>query len=175
VDWLNNKNEDTVAPILVLGLGNILLGDDGVGPAAVQEVRKAVVDLGKHVECVDGGTQGLALLGYFSGRRALIIIDALAGGKPPGTISVLGRSQILGCGTPRSTTGHEGNASELLILAHLLEELPESIFIVGVEPESLHTRHGLSASVTAALPAAVVRTCEIVEQVLIESGEWAVA
>ena len=111
-----------VPPVLVLGLGNILLGDDGVGPALLREVQGLYAGV-PAVECIDGGTQGMALLGYVAGREALIILDAFAGGRNAGAVSVLEGAEVLGCGVTRSTTAHEGNAGELLAAAQLLLSL----------------------------------------------------
>ncbi len=159
--------EQSVPPVLVLGLGNVLLGDDGVGPALVREVCALYAGV-PAVECIDGGTQGLALLGYLSGREAVIILDAFAGGKTPGVVTVLEGVEVLECGVAGSTTAHEGNAGELLAAAQLLNELPDRIFLVGIEPERVRTELGLSGCVAGALPAALVRTCGVVERVLTE-------
>jgi len=156
-----------VPPVLVLGLGNVLLGDDGVGPTLLREVQGLYAGV-QAVECVDGGTQGLALLGYLAGREALIILDAFVGGRNAGAVSVLEGTEVLGIGVTRSTTAHEGNAGELLAAAQLLNELPARVFLVGVEPERVRTELGLSEPVTSALPAALVRTCGVVERVLAE-------
>ncbi len=155
------------APVLVLGLGNVLLGDDGIGPALVERIREAYEDVCE-VECVDGGTQGFALLGYLAERTTVILLDAFASGKPPGEVTVLNKSAIVSPGARKATTAHEGNAGELLAVAHLLGELPEQVFLVGVEPERVRTELGLSASVTAALPAACACACELIEQAICE-------
>jgi len=157
------------APVLVLGLGNVLLGDDGVGPVLLDRVRESFSGV-EEVECLDGGTQGLALLGRLAGRKTLVLLDAFSAGKAPGEVSVLAKSELLGVGTLRSTTAHEGNAGELLAAANLLGELPEQVFLVGLQPERLRTEFGLSPGVAAAIPAAVERACEIVEKALIETG-----
>jgi hydrogenase maturation protease len=156
-----------VAPVLVLGVGNVLLGDDGVGPELLREVCALYAGAGE-VECIDGGTQGLALLGYMTGRKALVILDAFAGGRNAGDVSVLEGDEILSCSNPRSTTAHEGNAAELLSAAKLLGDLPERVFLVGIEPERVRTELGLSERVANALPAALVRVCGVVECVLAE-------
>jgi len=166
--------DQPVAPVLVLGVGNVLLGDDGVGPVLAGKVQGLYAGMSA-VECVDGGTQGLALLGYFAGRESLVILDAFSDGKSPGEVSVLETSALLGGGSLRSTTAHEGNAGELLVTARLLGELPKRVFLVGVEPEHVRTGLGLSDTVAKALPAAFAQACAIVEQELIKIGARAVA
>lgn len=164
-----SRQTSTPAPVLILGLGNILLGDDGVGPALLERMHELYSGIAE-VECMDGGTQGLALLGHLAERKALVLLDAFSAGKSPGEILVLSKSDILTTGGARSTTAHEGNAGELLAVAHLIGELPEQVFLVGVEPERLRTEIGLSSAVTAALPSATVRAREIVEEILTGIG-----
>jgi hydrogenase maturation protease len=162
-------NHQSVSPVLVLGLGNILLGDDGVGPALVQEVEHLYRNV-PVVECVDGGTQGMALLDYLSGREAVVILDAFASQRGAGTVSVLEGDEVMNARGPSSTTAHEGNAGELLAAAALVDSLPERIFLVGIEPESLRTHLGLSEPVRNSLPRALARTCVVIDQVVSELG-----
>jgi hydrogenase maturation protease len=75
--------------VLVLGLGNPLLSDDGAGLVLLERVRDSG-DWSDRVEWVDGGTQGIALLGVLSGRRIAIILDAVESDEPPGTVHVWG-------------------------------------------------------------------------------------
>ena len=110
----------------------------------------------------------MALLGYLGGREALIFLDAFAGGRDAGAVSILEGPEVLGCRMTRSTTAHEGNAGELLAAAQLLNELPERVFLVGIEPERVRTELGISERVAGALPAALVRTCGVIERVLAE-------
>ncbi len=162
-------NHEAVSPVLVLGLGNVLLGDDGVGPALLQEVEYLYRNV-PAVECVDGGTQGIALLDYLSGRLAIVILDAFASHRAAGSVSVLEGDEIMKARGPRSTTAHEGNAGELLAAAALVDCLPPRIVLVGIEPESLRTHLGLSDSVRSALPRALARTCGVIDQVVSELG-----
>ena len=162
-------SEQPVAPILVLGLGNILLGDDGVGPALVQEVQHLYRNV-QEIECVDGGTQGMALLDYLSGREAVVILDAFASQRGAGTVSVLEGDEVMNARAPRSTTAHEGNAGELLVAAALVDSLPHRIFLVGIEPECLRTHLGLSEPVKSALPQALARTCVVIDEVVSDLG-----
>ncbi|HVM74201.1 MAG TPA: hydrogenase maturation protease [Candidatus Saccharimonadales bacterium] len=146
--------EEVRAPILVLGLGNMLLTDDGVGPALLTQLANSDERWRDQVEFVDGGTQGLALLGQLTGRRALIIVDALKRGAAPGTIHRLTLPELRELSLARATSAHESNAGELLSAAQLLDELPDRLFIVGVEPERIATGIGLSESVQQALSSA---------------------
>jgi len=142
------------APILVLGIGNTLLMDDGVGVLLVEEFRGLSTLPADEVEFLDGGTQGLALLGRLAGRRALVILDAVKLGAAPGTVHCLTLEQTLASGSG-STTAHEGNAGELLRMAMMLGELPDRVAVIGVEAASLETGLGLSEPVQRALPAAM--------------------
>ncbi|MHC4948648.1 MAG: hydrogenase maturation protease [Planctomycetota bacterium] len=81
-------DHDDHAPVLVLGLGNLLLRDDGVGLTLLARLRDEHAAL-PGVEWLDGGTQGLALLGRLAGRRGLLVLDAVALGDAPGTVHVL--------------------------------------------------------------------------------------
>ena len=142
------------APILVLGLGNMLLSDDGVGPALLQQMSETESRWQGEVEFLDGGTQGLALLGHLSGRRALIIVDALRMGAAAGTVHRLTLPELRELTPSRGNSGHESNAGELLAAAELLDELPDRLFVIGVEPERVATGLGLSPAVRDALTSA---------------------
>jgi hydrogenase maturation protease len=76
----------------------------------------------EEVEFVDGGTQGLALLGYLNDRKAIIILDAVGLGAAPGTVHLLGSDEVVALGGRRAGTSHEGNALELLATARLFWE-----------------------------------------------------
>jgi hydrogenase maturation protease len=141
---------DGSAEILVLGLGNLLLSDDGVGLRLLEELKHEAPE----VEFVDGGTQGLALLAYLANRRAVIVLDAVALGAMPGSIHVLQGDAIA---AHRAESAHGSNALELLATARLLGDLPSWVTIVGIEPASIATGIGLSPAVEAAVPDAAAR------------------
>jgi hydrogenase maturation protease len=134
-------------------VGNLLLQDDGVGLRLLEALSGR--RLGDDVELVDGGTQGLALLGYLAGRQCAVILDAVALGDRPGKVHILRATGIERLQAHRSSTSHESNALELLALARLVGDAPRQIVIIGIEPESIQTGIGLSARVAAALPEAV--------------------
>ncbi len=146
------RTSSVEAPLLVLGVGNALLTDDAAGLVMLEELAR---DAGNDdaVEYLDGGTQGLALMGRLSGRKAVVLLDAVSLGSAPGTLHVL-RFPFLHP-MPRATTAHEGSGAELLRFAALLGELPEQTWIIGIEAGSVRTGIGLSGAVMAAIPRAV--------------------
>jgi hydrogenase maturation protease len=141
---------EPVAPYLVLAVGNSLLSDDGAGLVLLERLRRSS-DWPGGVEWVDGGTQGIALLGVLAARRAVLILDAVQLGSPPGTVHVLGMDCLRRFGSSTSRTAHEGNALRLLATAELLGDLPPHVVVVGIEPESIRTGLGLSPAIGAAL------------------------
>lgn len=148
-------------PVLVLGLGNLLLQDDGVGLKLLAAVA-AAGPLGADVEFVDGGTQGLALLGYLDGRKLVIVLDAVGFGAEPGTVHILRAAELEKLFMHRSTSAHEGNALELLATARLLGGGPDEVVIIGIEPEHVRTGLGLTARVAASVPQAAQLAKEVI-------------
>ena len=150
---------------LVLGLGNLLLGDDAVGLEllALFEDEGPIDGCDVTLEFVDGGTQGLALLGVMSERRAMLVLDAVQLGAAPGTVHVLTGEEALALRFQRPETSHEGGAGQLLAIAQLSGDLPARVMVVGVEPARVETHVGLSDPVRAALPTALRRARLAVE------------
>jgi hydrogenase maturation protease len=79
------QSAEKIRPVLILGIGNILLSDEGAGVAAVEMIRNRFI-LPDEIEIVDGGTIGIELLPFFTGRRLIIIVDAVKNGRSPGTV-----------------------------------------------------------------------------------------
>jgi hydrogenase maturation protease len=153
------------APILVLGIGNTVKGDDGVGIDIVRRLSRWSRNWYGAVEYLEGGIQGIALLGSIAGRYALVILDAVALGAPPGTVHLLQDGEVLAL-SQHSTSAHEGNVGELLASALLLGELPERIFLVGIEPACLQNGIGLSQPVRSAIPEALGLARNVVAEAL---------
>jgi hydrogenase maturation protease len=138
----------------VLGIGNRLLGDDGVGIDLLGRLSRWSRNWYGAVEYLEGGTQGIALLDSITGRYALVVLDAVALGSPPGTVHLLQDGEVLAL-SQHSTSAHNGNAGELLASALLLGGLPERIFLIGIEPAFLAGGIGLSQPVRRAIPEAL--------------------
>lgn len=138
--------------VLVLGLGNELFTDEGVGVAAARRLAEEGL---AGVEVVDGGTLGLSLLPLVEGREALLVLDAvLDDDLPPGAIVVI-EGDDLRREARLLYSAHQLGVSEVLAAADLVGSTPPSVAAVGMVPASVETGYGLSDVATAALPAMV--------------------
>ncbi len=130
------------APVLVLGLGNTLLGDEGVGVHAV----KALVDrhtLPDDVEVVDGGTSGMELLDIVAGRETLIVCDAVHSDRPPGTVIRLTDDEVPAFFRAR-VSPHQLGLAELLATLALVDQRPAHITVIGIVPRDIDLGTDLS-------------------------------
>jgi len=137
------------APALVLGIGNLLLGDEGVGIRVVENLT-ARYALPSEVEALDGGTMGMALLPYLAGRRLLILLDAVRTGAAPGTV-VQRELNDPAAFFREKISPHQLGIAEVLSVASLTNELPGRILIIGVVPKEMNTGLDLSPEIAAAV------------------------
>lgn len=139
-------------PVLVLGVGNILLGDDGVGIHVVGRLRK--LDVPRGVEVVDGGTGGLALAGLIDGRRKVILVDAVAEDAPQGSVFRFTGGDALPLDRRAGSAHDEGIGVLIRHAADLIP--PPEIVIIGVVPGPVDEhRIGLSPEVEAGVETAL--------------------
>ncbi len=134
---------------LVLGIGNLLIGDEGVGCRAVAELSRRYT-LPPAVECIDGGTAGFELLSLLDGRDQVILIDALQDDRAPGTIIKVEDEHVPKAFLTR-TTPHQLGICDVLAAAQLTESLPEKLILFGIEPKCLKVGLELSAEVQTAM------------------------
>ncbi|MGD2142978.1 MAG: hydrogenase maturation protease [Anaerolineae bacterium] len=136
---------------LILGLGNPLRGDDGVGPRVVEELNRRGLPDG--VIAVDGGTGGLDLFRLLERRKRVVIVDAADLGREPGQFARLTRDQMRLVMSDQRFSLHHAGLGEVLDLADALElALPEMV-IFGVQPAEINWGEGLTPAVEAAVPA----------------------
>jgi hydrogenase maturation protease len=132
---------------LVLGIGNVLMGDEGVGVHAVR--RLEATDLAAKADFLDGGTGGFHLLGSFDGRERIILIDAATDGRPPGTVTLL--RPRFASDFPRSLSAHDIGLRDLVESASLLGSLPRidlvTVSVAELQPMTIE----LSPAVAGAL------------------------
>jgi len=149
--------------IVILGIGNILNSDEGVGVQALGALQKELPDLAG-VEFLDGGTLGLNLLDMIEECSHLLVLDAANAGKAPGTLIQLTRDQIpLFSGVKMSQ--HQATFQEVLGLASIRGKLPEKLHFIGVQPESLEIGLNLSEIVSSKVP-------EVIREASCVLREW---
>nr|HID13996.1 hydrogenase maturation protease [Anaerolineae bacterium] len=137
--------------VLVLGLGNPLRGDDGVGCRLAEELARRELPPG--VQVLDGGAVGLGLLDLMEGWERVIIVDAAEMGRRPGGFVRFTPSDVRLASVSDRFSLHHAGLSEVLVLADALgRALPEMV-IFGVQPAEVGWGEGLSPAVEAALPA----------------------
>ncbi len=135
---------------LVLGVGNVLLGDEGVGVRVVEELDNRY-QFPEEVSILDGGTAGIELLRYIEGRDLLIVIDAMRAGLSPGEVFRVEGEEVPQRFMTRISP-HQIGLSDLLAAGILSECIPRRMVLFGVEPECLETGIRLSGPVNASLP-----------------------
>lgn len=157
--------DDYENSIVVLGVGNILLTDEGLGVHVVEDL-KANYTFTPQISLIDGGTMGMELLTYMRGMKKILLIDAVNGGEAPGTIYEFPHRELEQYFTDHISV-HEVGMQDILRIRAIQENPLEDAIVIGVEPESLDVGFEPSAPVQKALP-------EVKERVLRVLREWGV-
>ena len=155
---------------LVLGIGNVLLSDDGAG---VHVARKLAQDLAgsEDVEVIDGGTLSFTLAPLISAAQRLIILDATELGLPPGAVQTFVGSEVDSLFGRARLTVHEVNLRDVLDIARLTDGLPAERALVGIQPASL----GWGMEPTAAVSSALESAASCVVELLASGANWSAA
>ncbi|HZY02889.1 MAG TPA: HyaD/HybD family hydrogenase maturation endopeptidase [Anaeromyxobacteraceae bacterium] len=140
-------------PLLVLGLGNPLCGDDGLGVAAVEELLRRYQPPASAL-VLDGGTLGLSLLPYLEDAEQAILVDAVRQDAPPGSLVRLSGAEVRPAVESRLSV-HQVGVADLVGAADLLGHLPRRLALLGLVPGSLNLGIGLSPAVAPRLGALV--------------------
>ncbi len=147
--------------VLVLGLGNVLLGDDGLGAAAVARLERGYcVPPGVRLE--DGGTLGLSLLGLLAESDHVILVDAIRADGPPGTLVRLDGADVADAVRDRLSP-HQVGVADLLDAARLIDSYPATVTLLGLVPDAIELAVVRSSAVDDGLDdlvAAIVREVE---------------
>ena len=155
-----------MAETLVLGLGNILLSDEGVGVRVVERLLEQY-DFPEGVRVMDGGTLGLDLLPYVEDASRLLVVDAVQARKPPGTLVRMVGDEIPIFLDASKVSPHQEGLQDLLAVAILKGYLPDEVIFWGAQIESLGVGLELSAPVAAQVDA-------LAGKVLEELAQWGV-
>lgn len=136
--------------LIVLGLGNVLCGDDGVGVEVIWRLRRDF-ELPPEVRLLDGGTLGLALMSEIAGAPAVLLVDAIRDEGEPGTLVRLDGDEVAPAARHRLSV-HQIGVTDLLDGLRLIDAYPESMTLLGVVPAGIDLGIGFSPAVEAALP-----------------------
>jgi len=140
--------------INVLGLGNVLMGDDGFGPAVVQAFQAEYV-VGPQVSVVDVGTPGLDLTPWLADVDRVIIVDTVKSDLPPGTLRVFDKAGVLRRPPSVRFGPHDPGVKEALLMLEFAGRAPRELALIGVVPERTEMAVQLSPALQQALPLAV--------------------
>jgi hydrogenase maturation protease len=151
---------------LVLGLGNILNRDEGVGIFCLEPLRQRLNDF-PDVEVQDGGVLGMGLLPLVESCGCLLILDAVDAGQPPGTILELQKEDIPLF--PRlKLSWHQLGFQEVLQFASVRGRLPDRLRLLGAQPADISVGFGLSPAIEAVVPELAARAIRILEEWKVE-------
>jgi hydrogenase maturation protease len=136
--------------LLVLGLGNVLLSDDGVGPATISLLRVGHQPP-EGVLVLDGGTLGLSLLSYIEDAETVLLVDAVKADAPAGTLVRLDGDDV-GPAVATRLSPHQVGVADLLEGARWHERQPRRLVLLGIVPDTFELGVGLSPAVGLAVP-----------------------
>jgi len=156
----------TAMQVTLIGIGNLLLKDEGVGIHAVRALES------RHrcppaLEIVDGGTAGLDLLPYIDGRDRVLFVDAVNFGKEPGYIGVLKNAEVPALFSAKASLHHLGLA-DVLAAARLLDVYPRELCLIGIQPQDLGPGLELSACLHG-------KMADLLARILAQLQSWGIS
>ena len=144
--------------VVVLGVGNLILADEGVGVRVVEALDRDY-SLPDGVVVIDGGTSGMELLEDLSHLDLLIVVDAIAAGKPPATLVTL-RDDEVPVFFKRNLSPHAIGLSDVLASLEFMEAAPKECVIIGVQPLSMELATELTPAIAALVPTLVAQVVD---------------
>jgi hydrogenase maturation protease len=158
--------EESAPLVRVLGLGNVLMGDDALGPWVIHHLE-ALYEFPASVSVIDVGTPGLDLVPYVAGPSGIILVDTVsAKGAAPGTIRVYDRDQLVKFAPKPRLSPHDPGVTEAILAVEMAGEPPAFVTLVGVVPGSVAT----GVKMTAPLQDAVAAAAEMIVGELVARG-----
>ena len=154
----SNVSRRRPVQLLILGLGNVLCGDDGLGAVAIARLRERC-EIPEGMSVLDGGTLGLSLLPYLEDAEKVILVDAIRAEAQPGAFVRLEGEEV-GPAVAARLSVHQVGVADLLDAARWRGRLPEELVLLGLVPETLEVGLARSARVEAGLPGLVDRVVE---------------
>jgi hydrogenase maturation protease len=138
----------------VLGLGNVLMGDDGFGPYVVRAFNEQY-ELGSDAEAIDIGTPGLDLTPWLADARHIVIVDTIRAHEPPGTLRIYSKADIVRHAPFSRVSPHDPGLKETLLTLEFAGRAPQTVTLIGVVPGRVAMGTTLTDEVAAAVPIAL--------------------
>ena len=138
---------------VILGIGNTILSDEGVGVRAV-EALQARYRLPDNIQAIDGGTSSMEMIEDLSDLDFLLVLDTIVAGQPAGTIVRLAGTEVPAF-FRRKLSPHQIGLSDVLASLEFLDAAPKDIVVIGVQPVTLELGMELTATVAARVPEVV--------------------
>ena len=148
-------------PIMVIGVGNSIQMDDGIGIHVLNELKK--YDLPEEAELFDGGTLGIDLMPYIEGREKLIFIDSVKADEKPGTIFKFEPDDLNYDDAPK-TSVHQIGLIDSLQMISMIGKAPEKIVIFGVQPKTIDWGEELSPELKLSIPKLIPHLLKEIEE-----------
>jgi hydrogenase maturation protease len=160
--WHNPPMDDS-KPIRILGVGNVLCTDDGLGPYAIK-VLEAQYEFPQGVEVLDLGTPGLDFTPYLADARMVIVLDTIKGDEPAGTLKLLRDREIVAKPPPSRMSPHEPGLREAMMATEFADSNPEEILLIGVVPGSTEQGTRLTDPVRSSVQQVIETVVEELER-----------
>lgn len=157
--------ESHTSEVLVLGVGNPIMGDDGVGPRVIELLSTA--KLPANVILCDAGLPGWGLPSWWEGKPNVILIDAIQMGQAPGSWKRFQTDEITLELDSDVCTLHKPDLACGLALSQALDMLPANLLIYGIEPADLTLGAPLSLAVESSLPEVIASILQDVEKIIL--------
>jgi hydrogenase maturation protease len=135
--------------VLILGIGNVLWADEGFGVRCVEKLADTKV-FPDNVQLLDGGTQGLYLLPFLEEADVLVVFDAVDYGLEPGTLKLVKDDEVPAFMGAKKMSLHQTGFQDVIATAQLMGYCPETLFLIGCQPEELEDYGGGLRDVVAA-------------------------
>ena len=148
--------------IVVIGIGNLLLMDEGIGVHTINELEKH--DLPGSIEIYDGGTGGFKLIDLMHGAARVIFIDAVETGKAPGSVTIFSAEEVHSLYNKKKYSLHDTDLMEIIKMAEMLGN-PPMIEIVGIQPKIINYGTTLSKELAGSMSNIVNSVLKRIEEV----------
>ena len=135
----------------VIGIGNLNMGDDGIGPLLMHRLQASRF-FADRVSCIDGGAGGMTLVHELAKLDTAVIVDAGDFGGKPGEFRILSPDQLVSIKQFSGFSVHEWDLIKTIEISKIMEELPEHLHIMAIQPQTIARQPKLSKTLESRIP-----------------------